>query len=66
MNSNTYTINDAYHDGFESGVAYVFSHLERKKFDERELRRFLSWIELKNPWKSESEWKELIEGSLRG
>lgn len=51
---------EIWQSGFEAGVAYVFSHVNRDKFKKDELLRFADFIELKCSWKTFSEWYEMI------
>ena len=51
----------AWRRGVESGVFYIFGHIDSKKFTDQELLQFASFIELKRPWKTTSEWYELIK-----
>lgn len=54
---------DTWREGFESGVSYTFGHIPVGTFTNDELFRFASFMELKLPWKTDSEWYELIRSS---
>lgn len=56
-------IDSIYNSGFEAGVAYAFSHISEGKLTLKELERFVSWIELKCPWRDYSEWYKIIVGN---
>lgn len=58
-----YTINDAYHDGFECGLIYALRYFEETsnhRMDITEIDRLTNHLESMKPWKSEDEWKSLI------
>ena len=53
-------VSKAWEAGFEAGVGYVFGHIGQEKLNERELERFISWLELKCPWQDWEGWSVLI------
>ena len=53
----------AWQKGFEDGIFYAFRHIDHNKFTDDELVKFASWIELKRPWLSFSEWYKLIKNA---
>ena len=58
-----YTINDAYHDGFECGLLYIFRYAEEEYnqlLSDDDTRRLVQHLAEKKPWKSAAEWEELI------
>ena len=57
-----YTINDAYHDGFECGVVYILRYLkEVGNLDDMDLACHL---ESKKPWKTAEEWAGVIRDKV--
>lgn len=62
-----YTINDAFHDGFECGLLYILRYIEESdtcRITTNELARLIVHLEEKKPWKSDKEWEELILNHL--
>ena len=60
--TNDYTINDAFHDGFECGLLYALRYSEeilKHRMNPEDLSRMASHLELKKPWRSEEEWQTL-------
>lgn len=66
MNSD-YTINDAFHDGFESGIGYVLRYVEcvvGYHFNETDVEKLASHLEGNKAWKSTDEWETLIHKNI--
>lgn len=60
-----YTINDAYHDGFEAGLLYVIRYFQKDRpLTDEEILRLGRHLELMKPWKSDEEWLELIHRNM--
>ena len=56
-----YTINDAWKDGFEDGVWYILRYAKELDLsDEKNRWRVASYLELKKPWRTMSEWFDIL------
>lgn len=58
-----YTVNDAYHDGFECGVVYILRYLKEagvEKIAELNDVDLACHLEIRKPWKTAEEWWETI------
>ena len=58
-----YTINDAHHDGFECGLLYILRYTYEnynQLLSDDDTRELVAHLAEKKPWKSASEWEELI------
>ena len=63
MNKLSITYNDAFHDGFECGLLYILRYLEEnsdKRLTANDVAHLIIPLEEKKPWKSHSEWEEMI------
>lgn len=59
-----YTINDAFHDGFECGLLYMIRYLEESPkhgFTNKDAAALAEHLESKKPWKTGDEWHELLK-----
>jgi nitrogenase molybdenum-iron protein alpha/beta subunit len=62
-----YTINDAFHDGFECGLLYILRYLEDdpdKRLTANDIAHLVIHLEEKKPWKSHTEWEEFILNNI--
>lgn len=60
-----YTINDAFKDGFESGLLYVIRYfMDSRPLSDQEILRLANHLELKKPWKTDEEWLEMIHVNI--
>lgn len=62
-----YTINDAFHDGFECGLLYILRYMKEnsdRHLTTHDVARLIVHLEEKKPWKSHDEWEELILNNL--
>lgn len=60
-----YTINDAYHDGFESGLLYALRYFESQMpLDDKDVLKLASHLEYMKPWKSGEDWEILINKNV--
>lgn len=62
-----YTINDALHDGFESGLLYVLRYVEDVigyHFSDTDVARLASHLEARKSWKSDEDWEVLIHKNI--
>lgn len=62
-----YTINDAFHDGFECGLLYILRYIEEdydRHITANEVARLIIHLEEKKPWRSHAEWEELILNNI--
>lgn len=60
-----YTINDAYHEGFENGVVYILRYLKESGIDKVSYLNVFDLachLELRKPWKTAEEWVEVVRG----
>ena len=58
-----YTINDAYHDGFECGLIYILRYCRENGINELtnlDEVRLAEHLESKKPWRSADEWADII------
>lgn len=58
-----YTVNDAYHDGFECGVVYVLRYLKESgiaKVEDLDKIDLSCHLEIRKPWKTAEEWYEMV------
>lgn len=58
-----YTVNDAYHDGFENGLVYILRYLKEAGIDKiAELSDvdLACHLETRKPWKTAEDWWKLI------
>lgn len=63
-----YTINDAFHDGFECGLLYILRFMEEnseRRITANDIAKLVIHLEEKKPWKSQAEWEETILKNLR-
>lgn len=63
-----YTINDAFHDGFECGLLYILRFFEEnsdRKITTNDIAQLIVHLEEKKPWKSHTEWETLILKNLK-
>ena len=63
-----YTINDAFHDGFECGLAYALRYLEEIRklhMDTDDIAWLAMHLESKKPWKADTEWEAIILNALK-
>lgn len=61
-----YTINDAYHEGFECGVVYILRFLKESgiaRVADLDMIDLACHLELRKPWKTAEEWVESIRNS---
>lgn len=64
-----YTINDAFHDGFECGLLYILRYIEEDsdhRITANDVSRLIVHLEEKKPWKSHDEWEKLILNHISG
>ena len=58
-----YSINDAFHDGFECGLLYILRYAEEvsnNRLSTNDIKKLIIHLEEKKPWKSHAEWETLI------
>lgn len=58
-----YTINDAFKDGFECGLLYILRYASEdydQLLSDDDMAHLTTHLEEKKPWKSATEWEELI------
>ena len=58
-----YTINDAWKDGFESGLIKIMRYIPQHKFKDEELRTLANYIATTAPWKTRDEWYDILRNS---
>lgn len=61
--SPDYTINDAFHDGFECGLLYILRFMEEnseRRITTNDVSKLIVHLEEKKPWKSHTEWEAFI------
>lgn len=61
-----YTINDAYHEGFECGIVYILRYLKESNVqDLTDLTVYdlACHLEMRKPWKTAEEWVGAIRNS---
>ena len=63
-----YTINDAFHDGFECGLLYILRYVNEHYYqslssDDIDVSELALHLAEKKPWKTAPEWQELILNS---
>jgi hypothetical protein len=60
-----YTINDAWHDGFECGLLYILRYIEEEYgqvLSTDDIARLAAHLESKKVWKTGDEWEQLLYG----
>lgn len=62
-----YTINDAFHDGFECGLLYILRYAEEQgslQLSIDDVKQLTGHLTEKKPWKTAPEWETLILNNL--
>lgn len=63
--TSDYTINDAYHDGFEAGLLYVLRYMDKDRpLNQEDVVQLASHLEYMKPWKSGEDWEMLINKNI--
>ena len=61
-----YTINDAYHEGFECGIVYILRYLKESGADitsNLDMADLACHLEVRKTWKTAEEWYDAIRNS---
>lgn len=62
-----YTINDAFHDGFECGLLYILRYFETnsdRRITANDVRQLIIHLDKNKPWMTADEWEALILNNL--
>ena len=62
-----YTINDAFHDGFECGLLYILRYAEEQEklaMGIDDISQLARHLETMKPWRTTSDWESLILTTL--
>ena len=63
-----FTINDAFHNGFECGLSYALKYAEevsKQRISDGDISRLAGHLESKKPWRSGEEWFNLLNKTHR-
>lgn len=67
MNSD-YTINDAYHDGFECGITYILRYTRENcdwQLTDRDIVKLSEHLWNLKPWHDSQVWAEIVHRAVR-